>query len=225
MFQEHSGDVMSVSLSSNDVNLFVSGSCDATAKVWDVRLAKSVRTFAGLHESDINSVQFFPKDECFGTGSDDSSCRLFDMRTFRQLNHFFSDKVCYYDNCYSWLNHVLCVYFLHIAQCLSKYCILFVRLTDFCVLLFVSPSDSLRYHISSILRFRSYAVRRVRRFQLSDLGHAHRFATRHTQSTTRKPSLVFRSHLRRTCALHRLVGHHTQGVLSKNNEHNRYGHI
>jgi len=36
---------------------------------------------------------FFPKDDCFGTGSDDSSCRLFDMRTFRQLNHFFSDKI------------------------------------------------------------------------------------------------------------------------------------
>lgn len=118
VFQEHSGDVMSLSLSTNDANLFVSGSCDATAKVWDVRLAKSVRTFAGLHESDINSVQFFPKDECFGTGSDDSSCRLFDMRTFRQLNHFFSDKVCFYDNCYSWMNPVLCVYFLHIGQCL-----------------------------------------------------------------------------------------------------------
>lgn len=94
VFQEHSGDVMSVSLSSNDANVFVSGSCDATAKVWDIRTAKSVRTFMGLHESDINSVQFFPKDDCFGTGSDDSSCRLFDMRTFRQLNHFFSDRVC-----------------------------------------------------------------------------------------------------------------------------------
>jgi len=93
VFQEHSGDVMSVSLSTNDPNVFVSGSCDATAKVWDIRTSKSVRTFMGLHESDINSVCFFPKDDCFGTGSDDSSCRLFDMRTFRQLNHFFSDKI------------------------------------------------------------------------------------------------------------------------------------
>lgn len=37
-------------------NIFVSGACDATSKVWDIRTGKCVQTFVG-HESDINAVQ------------------------------------------------------------------------------------------------------------------------------------------------------------------------
>lgn len=36
-------------------NVFVSGACDATAKLWDIRSGKAVQTFTG-HESDINAV-------------------------------------------------------------------------------------------------------------------------------------------------------------------------
>lgn len=51
---------MSVSiLPAVDRNVFVSGSCDSLAKVWDIREGKCVQTFQG-HESDINSVMFFP---------------------------------------------------------------------------------------------------------------------------------------------------------------------
>jgi len=60
-FIDHSGDVMSVSLFENN-HTFVSGSCDATAKMWDFRVSgrfNCLRTFSG-HESDINSVAFFP---------------------------------------------------------------------------------------------------------------------------------------------------------------------
>jgi len=39
-----------------DKQIFVSGACDATAKVWDIRTGKCVQTFVG-HESDINAVQ------------------------------------------------------------------------------------------------------------------------------------------------------------------------
>ena len=45
----------SLSLGPNP-NTFVSGACDATAKVWDVRTGKAVQTFLG-HTSDINAVQ------------------------------------------------------------------------------------------------------------------------------------------------------------------------
>ena len=48
--------ISSISLAPN-ANLFVSGSCDATAKVWDIRTGKAVQTFTG-HESDINAVQW-----------------------------------------------------------------------------------------------------------------------------------------------------------------------
>jgi WD40 repeat protein len=47
--------IISLSLSP-DKNIFVSGACDATAKVWDIRTGRCVQTFTG-HESDINAVQ------------------------------------------------------------------------------------------------------------------------------------------------------------------------
>lgn len=93
IFNDHQGDVMSVSLA-DGANIFVSGSTDTTAKVWDYRTFPNspVRTFQG-HESDINSVQMFPDNNAFGTGSDDSSCRLFDIRSYGQINKYSDDLI------------------------------------------------------------------------------------------------------------------------------------
>lgn len=90
-------------------NVFVSGACDATAKLWDIRSGKATQTFTG-HESDINAVswvvrlpyilictdqptRFFPNGDAFATGSDDASCRLFDIRADRELNSFTHDNI------------------------------------------------------------------------------------------------------------------------------------
>ncbi|KAI9498680.1 G-protein beta subunit [Zychaea mexicana] len=91
-FQEHSGDVMCLSVLKNNPHIFVSGACDNTAKVWDVRdkRRKCMQTFTG-HESDINAIDFFPDGAAFGTGSDDATCRLFDLRADRELN-VYSDE-------------------------------------------------------------------------------------------------------------------------------------
>jgi len=83
-FNDHIGDVMSISINPHDVNTFVSGACDMTAKLWDIRTGKAVQTFTG-HDADINAVQFFPNGNLFGSGSDDASCRLFDIRANREL--------------------------------------------------------------------------------------------------------------------------------------------
>ena len=92
-FSGHEGDVMSISiLPSEDPNVFVSGSCDNLAKVWDVRTGKCTMTLRG-HTSDINSICLFPDGKCFGTGSDDSSCRVFDMRACAQVCEFKNDHV------------------------------------------------------------------------------------------------------------------------------------
>ncbi|XP_008783473.1 guanine nucleotide-binding protein subunit beta [Phoenix dactylifera] len=81
----HTADVLSVSINSSNSNMFVSGSCDATARLWDTRIAsRAVRTYHG-HVGDVNAVKFFPDGQRFGTGSDDGTCRLFDMRTGHQL--------------------------------------------------------------------------------------------------------------------------------------------
>lgn len=92
-FSDHEGDVMSVSiLPAVDPNVFISGSCDTTAKVWDIRSGKCSMTLRG-HESDINSVALFPDGKSFGTGSDDSTCRFFDIRSCSQVAEFKNDMV------------------------------------------------------------------------------------------------------------------------------------
>jgi len=94
VFTEHKGDVMAVSVNDADPNLFVSGSTDTLAKVWDIRQSgkKSVISFSG-HEADINSVQFLPDGTAFGTGSDDASCGLFDLRAATQINKYADSKI------------------------------------------------------------------------------------------------------------------------------------
>ncbi|GER42253.1 guanine nucleotide-binding protein subunit beta [Striga asiatica] len=81
----HTADVLSVSINRSNSRMFVSGSCDSTACLWDTRVAsRAVRTFHG-HEGDVNAVKFFPDGYRFGTGSDDGTCKLFDIRTGHQL--------------------------------------------------------------------------------------------------------------------------------------------
>jgi len=88
IFMDHSGDVMSIDLNSSNPSLFVSGSVDATAKVWDLRASdRCVANFPG-HRSDINTVKWFTDSHAVVTGSDDGTVRLFDMRSFRQLNEY-----------------------------------------------------------------------------------------------------------------------------------------
>jgi len=86
-FEEHDGDVMSISLSPVDPNIFVSGACDGMAKIWDVNSGKCTQTFKA-HDADINAVQFLPSGMGFATGSDDGTCRLFDIRSDRELMNY-----------------------------------------------------------------------------------------------------------------------------------------
>jgi guanine nucleotide-binding protein G(I)/G(S)/G(T) subunit beta-1 len=92
MFSDHTGDVMSVT-SLNDNGTFISGSCDATAKLWDIRAKKAVvHTFEG-HESDINTVEWFPNKNAFGTGADDSQMRLYDLRALCTIVKYEDPKI------------------------------------------------------------------------------------------------------------------------------------
>lgn len=78
----------SLSISSANTQQFVSGSCDKTARLWDIRSpGRAVQSYQG-HEGDVNTVQYFPDGLRFGTGSDDSTCRIFDTRTGHQLQQY-----------------------------------------------------------------------------------------------------------------------------------------
>ena len=51
---------------------FLCQSCDKTVMVWDMRSGECVQSFDG-HESDINTVKFYPSGDAVATGSDDST--------------------------------------------------------------------------------------------------------------------------------------------------------
>jgi len=91
-FVGHTGDVMSVSVAPDKQNYFISGACDTLAKLWDIRTGKCEQTFSG-HESDINAIHFFPNGKSFGTGSDDLSCRLFDIRASREMISYVNEEI------------------------------------------------------------------------------------------------------------------------------------
>lgn len=104
---------------SPDFKFFISGACDFTAKLWDIREGTCRQTFAG-HESDINAIgvrtkgkkrfpfplcaklsvrpvqggtlsnhfyflQFFPNGNAVITGSDDATCKMYDLRADQEL--------------------------------------------------------------------------------------------------------------------------------------------
>ena len=89
---DHTGDVMIVGISPLNENICISAGCDATAKLWDLRTGRCEQTFHG-HGSDINSLSLFPSGQAFVTASDDSTCRLFDIRADRELGVYRDDNI------------------------------------------------------------------------------------------------------------------------------------
>jgi len=99
VFSGHQSDVMSIAeTSSNSPNksnsntsgIFLSCSTDKTVKLWDSRenvQNKCTMTFYG-HNSDVNCVRWFPDNITFASGGDEGIVRLFDIRSYRQLNYY-----------------------------------------------------------------------------------------------------------------------------------------
>ncbi|XP_023336379.1 LOW QUALITY PROTEIN: guanine nucleotide-binding protein subunit beta-5-like [Eurytemora carolleeae] len=94
-FHGHTSDVMTIDLAPGpNLNLFASGACDNTAYLWDMRTGEYVQYFEG-HTSDINSVKFHPGGDAIATGSDDASCRLFDLRADREVAMYSKDAILF----------------------------------------------------------------------------------------------------------------------------------
>jgi guanine nucleotide-binding protein G(I)/G(S)/G(T) subunit beta-1 len=87
-FAEHKQDVMCLAVNPKDSNTFVSSSVDRTAKLWDVRAPSgAVQTFCG-HEGDINGIDFMSNGQAIGTGSEDGTARVFDLRAYNEVCKF-----------------------------------------------------------------------------------------------------------------------------------------
>uniref|UniRef100_A0A672R7C6 Guanine nucleotide-binding protein subunit beta-5-like n=1 Tax=Sinocyclocheilus grahami TaxID=75366 RepID=A0A672R7C6_SINGR len=94
-FHGHSADVLSLDLAPSETgNTFVSGGCDKKANVWDMRSGQNVQSFE-THESDINSVKYYPSGDAFATGSDDATCRLYDLRADREVAIYSKDSIIF----------------------------------------------------------------------------------------------------------------------------------
>ncbi|XP_026462471.1 guanine nucleotide-binding protein subunit beta-5 [Ctenocephalides felis] len=94
-FHGHGGDVMSIDLAPSEIgNTFVSGSCDKMVFIWDMRTGQVVQNFEG-HQSDVNSVKFHPSGDAVATGSDDSTCRLFDMRADKEVAVYSKNSIIF----------------------------------------------------------------------------------------------------------------------------------
>ncbi len=60
--------------------------------MWDLRAGRCVQTFVG-HEGDINAIRFLRNGLAFGTGSDDSSIKLFDLRSYARVNEMVNENI------------------------------------------------------------------------------------------------------------------------------------
>jgi WD40 repeat protein len=90
-FRDHLGDINAVALSPPNPNIVATGAADNMIKVWDLRTRRSQRTFAA--ESEVNCVSFFPDGNAIGAGCDDSSSRIFDLRSDCQIGIYkFSNQ-------------------------------------------------------------------------------------------------------------------------------------
>lgn len=97
-FHGHSSDVMAIDLAPSETgNTFVSGSCDKMVLIWDMRTGQCVQSFEG-HESDVNSVKFHPSGDAVGTGSDDATCRLFDLRADKEIAVYSKESIIFGSN-------------------------------------------------------------------------------------------------------------------------------
>jgi guanine nucleotide-binding protein G(I)/G(S)/G(T) subunit beta-1 len=91
-FEGHGGDVQSVAPFVAQ-NIFVSGSVDKTAKIWDVRNKACVQTFYEGHTMDVNDAQFFPNGNAIVTACDDGKLRLFDLRAGRMMSEYTDSQI------------------------------------------------------------------------------------------------------------------------------------
>ena len=73
-----------------DPNIFLSGSSDLTAKIWDIRVKKPMQQEFKGHESAVNCCRFLPflNPTSFVTASDDATINLWDLRMKKNIVTF-----------------------------------------------------------------------------------------------------------------------------------------
>lgn len=91
-FVDHLGDVLCLSVNSNNStsnsdHIFISGSSDGYAKVWDLRQKSPAQNFF-ISNSDINCIKQSHDGNSFITGSDDGMIRYLDLRSDCEIDNY-----------------------------------------------------------------------------------------------------------------------------------------
>jgi WD40 repeat protein len=86
-FEEHESDVMDISIDQTK-NFLLSGSCDSSAKLWDIKSTKCISTFKTT--GDVDAVDFHPSGNIISITSGDKVIRLFDIRKTESFLEFKS---------------------------------------------------------------------------------------------------------------------------------------
>lgn len=81
------GDILCMNISQANPNMFVSSGTSGIVHVWDRRASALAAAFTG-HRADVTAVDFFPDGCAVVSASEDTTCRLFDLRADRQLMSF-----------------------------------------------------------------------------------------------------------------------------------------
>ena len=92
-FTDHAGDVLGVAPSPLSPAVFASCSTDETARVWDARDPRKATHVFGGHEGDVNVVRFMPSGHTIGTGGEDGTVKVWDLRSYSRINEMATSSI------------------------------------------------------------------------------------------------------------------------------------
>jgi WD40 repeat protein len=87
-FIGHKSEVMSIATQQSDpYSVFASCGNDQSARLWDVRAGKCVKNF-DEHNSEVNSVKFFPTGAAIATADNSGVAHLLDLKADQEVMHY-----------------------------------------------------------------------------------------------------------------------------------------
>lgn len=85
----HTDDIMSLGTTSQNSSIFITGGCDSTIRVWDIRDSKGNVCTYYTHIGHINAIKFIKdSDNTFASGSSNGISRIHDLRTLREIGTY-----------------------------------------------------------------------------------------------------------------------------------------